>query len=280
MKYHYMRLFLLAQERPPILEDTGSLPPIPTRKEYLEQVFKRRIDFKHRKNTFVYVPIGIEDFEDGPILIGRIGRAIATHENTPPEDGFDETTRTSWRAANVLIDTRDHSDGQKLAFQYHANVGKPLPIAESFVKHINEVNPDSGWIMEINLITERKSFWDAANKHKGKITSAEFTFVTPNILNIRSRLNDELKLKRKNHNAITASETLNNPDGNLNLEGKDIEDSVNYISEGGGKSKLKVRNSTVYDSDKEEKLVEIEEDEPLTKENKSTWKTISDILFK
>jgi hypothetical protein len=279
MKYHYMRLFLLEQERPPLLEATGSLPPTTTRQEYLVQVFSRRIDFKHWNKTLVYVPIGIEDAEGGPIMLGRIGRPIAAVENTPPEDGFEETTHTSWRAANVLIDTRDHPDGQKLAFQYHANVGKPLPIAGSLINHINETNRDSGWLVEVNLITERQSFWDAVTRHRGEITTAEFTFVTPNILGIRSKLNDELKSKRANHNATTVTETLNNPDGNLNLNGQDVEESVDYISEGGGKSKLKVGRSVVYDSDKEEKLVEIEGDEPLTTENKSTWKIITDILF-
>lgn len=279
MRYHYLRLFLLEQERPPILEAAGTLPRATSRQEFLKQIFSSRIDFKHWNKTLVYIPIGEAQLEGGPVMLGRIGRAVAAVENTPPESGFEETTHTSWRAANVLIDTRDHADGQKLAFQYHANVGKPLPIASSLIEHINSTNQDSGWLIEINLITERDSFWDAVRRHKGEITAAEFMYVTPNILGIRSKLNDDLKEARQKYNAVTVTETIENPKGNLKLEGEEIEQTVEYISEGGGKSKLKVGRKVVYDSDQEEKLIEIEEDEQITKENTSTWKRITDIIF-
>ena len=166
-----------------------------------------------------------------------------------------------------------------MAFQNHPNVGKPLPIASSLIDHINQTNIDSGWFAEINLITEKRTFWEAVNRYKGQITTAEFTFVTPNILGIRSKLNSELKDKREKHNAATVTETMNNPKGNLNLEGDDVEQSVDYISEGGGKSKLKIGKTVVYDSESEEKLVEIEEDEQLTKQNSSTWRKITSKLF-
>lgn len=280
MRYHYLRLFLLETERPPLLEATGSLPPATTRHEYLNNVFSRRIDFEHRNSMLVYVPIGQETLDGGTILLGRIGRAVASIENAPPEAAFEETTHTSWRAANVLVDTRDHPDGQKIAFQYHANVGKPFPIAASLTNHINQVNPDSGWLVEVNLITEKESFWDAVKEHKGAITAAEFTFVTPNILGIRSKLNEDLKNARAQHNATTVSETLENPDGNLNLSGEDISDSIDYISEGGGRAKLKSGKKVIYNSEQQEKLTEVEADEPLTKENTSTWKKITDRLFR
>ena len=279
MRYHYLRVFLFEQERPALLEATGTLPPKRTRQEYLNEIFSNRIDFPHWNKTLVYVPIGLEEVEGGILLLGRIGRVVDALENTPPESGFEETTHRSWRAANVIIDTRDHSDGQKMAFQNHPNVGKPLPIASSLIDHINQTNIDSGWFAEINLITEKRTFWEAVNRYKGQITTAEFTFVTPNILGIRSKLNSELKDKREKHNAATVTETMNNPKGNLNLEGDDVEQSVDYISEGGGKSKLKIGKTVVYDSESEEKLVEIEEDEQLTKQNSSTWRKITSKLF-
>lgn len=261
------------------MEFIGRLPDRITRQAYLAKLFSQRIDFTHRNRTFVYVPIGTEGYGDGKILLGRIGRAIDAVENSPPESAFEETTRTSWRAANVLIDTRDHTDGQKVAFQYHSNVGKPLPIASSLIYHLNEANKDSGWQIEINAITEQQSFWDAVRKHQGEITTAEFTFVTPNILGIRSKLNDELKNRRINNNATSVTETLHNPDGNLNLSGEAIEDSVEYISEGGGKTKLKSGSTIIYDSEKQEKSTEVDDDEPLSTEKTSMWKNIIDKLF-
>ena len=280
LRYHYLRLSLLPKERPPILEAANAVPPARSRQQYLRGIFNERIDFEHWKRMLVYVPVGVEDGPEGPLMLGRIGRSIASTENAPPESGFEEITRPSWRAANVIIDTSDHPDGQKVAFQLHPNVGRPLPIAARLVDHLNEVNPDSGWLIEINLIKNQQTFWDAANRHRGEITLAEFTFVTPNILGIRSQLNKELKGKRERHNATSVTEALHNPKDNLDLDDAQVKDAVDYISEGGGKTKLKVGRETVYDSENEGRLVEVEDDEPLTRGNPSTWKRISSKLFR
>lgn len=280
VRYHYLRLSLLPQVCPPILVAANVVPPARSRQEYLVDIFANRIDFEHRKKKLVYVPIGTEEGKEGPLMLGRIGRSISAVENAPPETGFEEITRPSWRAANVIIDTSNHSDGQKIAFQMHYNVGKPLPIAAHLIDHINSTNPDSGWHIEINPIIEHQSFWEAAQQYRGEITLAEFTFTTPNILALRSKLNEELKNKRDQHNATSVTETLHNPKGNMELQVDDVKDAVEYISEGGGKAQLKVGRDTVYNSENETKLVEVEDDEPLTKGNPSMWKRITNKLFR
>lgn len=280
MRYYLLRMSLLQQERLPIRQVADALSPERHREEYLSYLFNNRIDFEYRKKTFVYVPIGVEKVGYKHLQIGRIGRLIDTTENAPSESGFEEISRVSWRAANVIIDISDHSDGQKIAFQYHPNVGKPVPIAVHLINHINKRNPDSGWFIEINVIKEKQSFWNVTQKYKGEITNAEFTYVTPNILGIRSKLNEELKNAREQHNAMSVTEALHNPKGNLDLTGDKIKDAVNYISKGGGKSKLKVGRETVYDSEKDGKLMEVSDDEPLTKDNPSTWNRIATWLFK
>ena len=213
MRYNYFRLSLLPMDRPPLLEALDTVPERGTRQDYLHQLFSQRIDFEHWKRTMVYVPIGIEDRRGGPLMLGRIGRSVSSVENAPPEAGFEEITRPSWRAANVIIDTTDHADGQKIAFQHHVNVGRPLPIATQLIDRINETNPDSGWRIEISPITETRSFWDAVHRHAGEITVAEFSFTTPNVLGIHSKLSEELKNKREQHKAVTVTETLHNPKG-------------------------------------------------------------------
>ena len=280
MKYHYLRLFLLPQAQLPLFEESNALPANTTRPEYLSYIFRQRIDFIHRKKQFVYVPIGEEERDTGPVLLGRVGRLVYTTVNAPPEADFEEIDLDSWRAANLLIDTSDQPDGQKVAFQHHAHVGKPLPIAESLVMHINRINPISGWLMEINPITEKQSFWDAVSQHGSEITRAEFTFVTPNIFGFHTTLNDDLRRMREQHNASSVTEVLQNPKGNLDLKGENIEGAVEYITEGGGQSKLKAGSDTVYDSTHEGKVMEVDEDEPLAKEKHSTWKRITSKLFK
>lgn len=279
MSYNFLRLFLVSTERLPILEQAGTLPRRVTRQEYLKQLFSQRIDFEHRNKAFVYVPIGSEAFEDGPVLLGRIGRTVTAVENEPPEAGFVETSRTSWRAANFLIDTRDHADGQKIAIQYRQDVGKPISIASSLIAHLNETNRDSGWALEVNPLIDKSTFWEAVRRHQGEITAVTFHFVTPNILRMRTQLNEDLREAKQRHNARSVTQQLENPDGDLNLDGQDVEDSVDYVSEGGGSVKLRAGRRTVYNSENEQKVREVEDDEPLAVNKPTTWRRLAGALF-
>jgi hypothetical protein len=95
----------------------------------------------------------------------------------------------------------------------------------------------------------------------------------------RKPLNAGLKEARQNNNAHRVGITLSNENGNLDLEKQNIEDAVEYVSEGGGTAKLKRGRKTVYDSEKDEKTVDLEDDEPIMSERKSRWSDFVDRLF-
>lgn len=237
MQYHYLRVFALADERFPLL-DLAMGGTRPSRTEYLQSVFSQRIDFIHRKAQLVYIPIGREERDDGPVMLGRVGRSFQELVNEPPEQGFAETELTTWRASNFLIDTGEHTDGQKIAMQARGDVGNPLAVTTSLIRHLNEVNEEVGWILEISPMTEPGNFWSVVREYKGEITAAVFTFVTPNVLGLRSQLNAGLKAARQDNNAHRVGITLANENGNLDLERRNVEDAVEYVSEGGGTADL------------------------------------------
>ena len=212
-------------------------------------------------------------------MLGRVGRSFQELVNEPPEQGFAETELTTWRAANFFIDTGEHTDGQKIAMQARGDVGNPLAVISSLINHLNATNEDVGWILEISPMTEPGNFWTVVRENKGELTSAIFSFVTPNVLGLRSQLNAGLKEARQNNNAHRVGITLSNENGNLDLEKQNIEDAVDYVSEGGGTAKLKRGRKTVYDSEKDEKTVGVEGDEPIMKERKSRWPEFIDRLF-
>lgn len=278
MQYHYLRVFVLRDERFPLLQLANQSPEL-NRTEYLQAVFSQRIDFIHRKAQLVYIPIGSEERAGAPVILGRIGRSFQELVNEPPEQGFAEAELTTWRAANFLIDTGEHTEGQKIAMQARGDVGNPLAVITSLVRHLNEVNEKAGWILEISPMTEPGNFWSVVREYKGEITAAVFNFVTPNVLGLRSQLNAGLKAARQDNNAHRVGVTLANENGNLDLEKPNIEDAVEYVSEGGGTAKLKKGRKTVYDSEKDEKRVEIEDDEPIMPEKKSRWSDFVDRLF-
>ncbi|MEC9434652.1 MAG: hypothetical protein VYD87_17235 [Pseudomonadota bacterium] len=277
MKYHYLRLFLLE------IDQSGDLFDAPParldRSAYLRLAFSQRIDFEHRNNPLVFQPIGEQEVTGGAVSLGRIGRRKIETVNKPPEENFEEEEAISWRAANVLIDTRSDSEGQKVAMQFHIDVGRPLPVFVSLVNFINEVNSKHGWQIEVNVMTSTTSFWEAVNKNKGSITYVEFDFVTPNVLQLRNQLNEGLKEARQKRNAQKVRVGLQNKNGLLDLDGQEVIDAVEYVSEGGGSVKLKSGQKKIYDSEEEERAEEVEDDEPLIAGKRSTWQRISDILF-
>ena len=201
MRFIYLRLFLTSIDLPPLLVKSGFPSEKRTRAQYISDVFSKRWDFKHYGTTMIFLPIPPEDINGDVFCFGRIGKEVTDLVNDGPETLFADRSLKSWRAANIAVDSRDFEDGQKIAIQVKDYVGKPLAILNSLVQHVNSENPDSGWLISVNAVTKVASFWEAVNDHKGSITKAEFTYVTPNVLGIRSKLNKRLKEYRENENA-------------------------------------------------------------------------------
>ena len=277
MKYYFLRLLL------PDVEETLRLFKKTSRGEYLEQLFSERIDFLHSGSEFAYVPIRKIDFDKGKIMIGKIGKKKTGTENLPPDKNLDETEHTGWHATFILVDTRDFRDGQKVAFRYDRDVGKPLPIMKNFIKCLNDRNKGSGWNIGVNLITDPITFWQAVKENEGKITSVTFSFTTPNVLRLNSSLVKELERNRIERNASEVEMTVKNSEGNLKIseEDKEASDSVDYISKGGGKAKIKAGANKVFDSSARGKTQEkeIEDEKKENEDEASRWKRIVAQLF-
>jgi hypothetical protein len=228
----------------------------------------------------IYVPIRRDEGDDQVFTFGRIGKQVVSQENSGPDEKFEKTEHVGWRASNLLLNTSSDPDGQKLAMQERGDVGKPLSVINSLLQHINTANPDSGWLVTVNPIVEKQSFWEAAEKYKGQITRAEFTYVTPNVLGIRSELNKRLKEYREKENAQQVGVTLYEPKGNLHLDSQEVVDAVEYTSEGGGSAKLKVGRETVFDSQDNEKAKDVETDDSLTFETSGGRQQLIQKFFK
>lgn len=280
MKYYYLRIFALEVEIPPILLASGGVPQRRTRARYLEDVFSVRIEFEHRGKQLIYIPISVDQITDGVVCSGRIGAQKSESINASPEKLFEPEVVTNWRASNFLIDTRNYSDGQKIAMQHRPNVGKPLSILSSLVKRINETNIDSGWELAVNAITEKTTFWRAVKDFEGEITRAEFSYATPNVLGLRSTINKQLQRHKDHENANRVKVILENEKGALKLDSQEVKDAVEYISEGGGSTKLKVGAKTVYDSEDDEKAVTVDTEDQLGLEKQEVRRGIIDRLFK
>lgn len=261
MRYIYLRLFLTEVEQPPILVETGDIEAREDREDFLMGIFSRSWKFVHRGSDLIYVPVQRGETDTQTVVFGRIGKKVRSTENAGPEDEFETVEHLGWRASNLVFDISGSSDGQRVAVEERGDVGRPLSLLQSLMSHINEALPDSGWFISINAMIEVRSFWEAAEKYKGQITRAEFNYVTPNVLGLRSQINERLREYKEKENAQAVTVILTEPKGNLNLETQEVRDAVEYTSEGGGSSKLKVGQKTVFDSEDTEKARDFESNE-------------------
>lgn len=257
MKYVYFRIFLTEVDIPELLIKTGTLNERLPRNEFLTDVLNRRWEFVHSGKKMIYVPVTRHEEDNVDFSFGRVGKQVVTKENTGPDNEFEAQDHFSWRAANMLTNTASDTNGQKIAFEKKDELGSPLAILSSLSHAINtfSIENDLGWHIEINPMTQSSSFWGVVERYKGQITRAEFSYVTPNVLGIRSTLNQRLKEYKEKENAQGVRVILTDPNGNLNLETQEVRDAVDYTTEGGGSVRLKMGRETIFDSKHEDQIV-------------------------
>ena len=217
-----------------------------TREEYLRAVFGERWTFEHYGTTIHYVPSDVKLGSE--YILGRIGRAVKSVENAPPEAGFQETMREGWKAAVVAVDPRDMVDGQKIAIQLERQLGKPLSLIRSFLNHVNGTWTTTAYTIEVQPIFNAETFWQFAEENKGEVVSITFDFVVPNGLwTASTSLRDELRAARETINAQEVSTTIKSPTG-LDTDSKQIREAVAYTETGSGAVRAKTRHGKTYSS--------------------------------
>lgn len=253
--YHILRFFLTLREHPPLLSHMKRSRL--SRDEYLKKAFSGQIYFEHRGKRHAFKHIKTVD----SVIVAGIGKSVIEDVNLPPERDFEPTQATFWKAANIFLDTAGDIEGQKVAVEYHGQVGKPLAVIASLVSHINK-DADSDWVIAVNEMYKEQDFWNVVKTHKGTITEISFHFVPPNILRGTSTFEQEMKEIAQETNNHELNITLKNSDGNLELENSErVQTGVKYTSKGGGTVKLKEGRKKIYDS-QSSAIIEKVEDSP------------------
>ena len=278
MYYSYHRLLLVERTIPPIFQASGHQHPEHSRQDYLKEVFSKLFKFQNRRIPYAFANIGEVD----SVILGRVGRLKAETIEEGPETGFAEKIEQRWHAANYLVDTSDHADGQKIAIEEISEFGSTLSITRSMIDHINSSNANARWEIYAETIADKQEFWEVVSRYKGKITELELSFVAPNIFGGRDKTTTRLRELRQENNMQTVSVSLHNREGALNLETEDVRQSVDFVTEGGGRSKVKASGRTVYNSEQRGKKVTIDSEDNVTlgDETQSRWPNLIKKLFR
>ncbi|MEE3359363.1 MAG: hypothetical protein VX248_05385 [Pseudomonadota bacterium] len=236
-----------------------------TREEWIRLLFSQTISFRHHATDFTYVPLDPSD--TSPFVVGKIGREISELENTPPEDGYKEYIHDSWKAAVVVVDPTEHDDGQKLAIQYHRDVGKPSTLAPRLLQAMENSQDFRQFLSAVHPITNQEAFWEFVNRNRGKVTFIRFELEVPNMFGGDEEYDKEMKQYRDIENAQTIAIEIKNPDG-IDADTDRVKYTVEKtMAQGTGKLKAKAMGkNNKFSSEQQQESVRI----PLEQEESSS----------
>jgi len=173
---------------------------------------------------------------------------VLREENKSPDEGLEDYMHETWLAALVVIDPTHHEDGQKLAFESIANVGKPLMLIGSLLNSINERYIYGPYAIEAGQIIETQEFWDYVKENKGKITSVSFDLIAPNMFGNSDDWDEDMRDFREQEQARKIRITINNSDGTIDPETKRMRQAVSYAERNSGSIKARAKGRKNYNS--------------------------------
>lgn len=242
-QFELYRLSLLLRLQRTIFEREEG--PDPTREQYLRRVFGTNLSYNY--NSIAYHYVAEPQSREADVVIGRVGRSLIVEENRPPSEGLAETTRESWKAAVVVLDPKEHADGQKLAVEIDRNVANPGSLVLGLIRAFNREYRDGAYSIEWAPIIEVDSFWAFVARNKGNVTTLEFEFVVPNMFGGSDSITDELRSFREREKARRVTIKLQSKEG-LDPESERTKEAVDYVSKAGGVIRARLKKGRPYSS--------------------------------
>lgn len=248
--YEVFRLSLMLRDQRGISETAMS------RQEHIERMFGETRTFEHWARPYTYTPQAAPlAASDRAIIVGGIGRAFVETENAPPEEGFAPREHSGWRATAVLVDPREHEDGQKVAMRRDEKVGSSLQLLRAFADDYNEATKaTSPYVVDIEPIFDGSTFWSFVEENKGNVTTVAFRFVAPNMWKGQEELEADVRDMRDKEGARKVEIVIKNP-GGLRTDTPRIRQGVRYAERGGGSVTARSKNGKRFNSKKRSRVV-------------------------
>lgn len=249
---------------------------IATREDYIKHAFGASFDFSHQGKQFIYEHVATID--------GYVAGFIANRTVKGLRHGQDEDYKLyeaeDWKTHGVLIDSTEHPDGQKIAFE-HGMIRESENFFASLAKAINASHRTAKWEMQIGTIGRRQKYIEAAKQHKGKITKLSFRILAKNMdYNIDKSVKDALDIFDELDGRHTDHTTISSGKG-LNAD-SDLADSMaTYAAESGGSVKAYDKDDgIIYDSKKDVTRVPVDTEIEVDKDSdKSILALLIEKLF-
>ncbi len=136
---------------------------------------------------------------------------------------------------------------QKIAISENSEAFSSPDVVKNILKKAFQKDLQKyGLNIEIEQIFSSVNFWEYVNKHQNEITFINFQYIKPNLANISKSLPEDFKQFSVNVNSHESHITIKAPEKgileNIQPSNLTINGLVEYISNGAGSIKMKVKN--------------------------------------
>lgn len=242
MKFEYFR-FLITPVKDPQLPLHG----VVTREDIINDVFAQATTYKFKSGRANF-GLRIEYSHEG-LVSAYVGKLTSRVMRKAPEDGFAVRKVEDWPGSRIFINLKDEKDtgrtlaaGQMIGFQINRkDIPNPKNCLKAFAEKVNETIVHKGFYLTINpMPTEKKKFWSVVKEHEGNIRKVVLTYTPPNLFELGTSLEDDLKKANQSFNTTNTQIVFENEAGSVSLpeDNKLLQETAKYIDEGGGKFKF------------------------------------------
>lgn len=278
MKVQYYRIFVEKTKQLSFFDEKPS-----SKKELIYDAFNMRkaLHFKAGQQSLAYMT----HKEAGPYIIGTLAKVTKVNIQKSPEENFETQSLESWPHVPIIINTdADPESGQSIIIGFKRSIFKnPLFQLRALAKQLTqETIAAKGYELAINNISDKDDFWKHIKEYEGFISSLTFEFAAPNLFNTKDSLNDELREARDEFKITTAQIKLENSSGELSVpkNSEFINQGLQYISDGGGAYRIKLKNKrTVSSGDTTRSNIIEEIGFEIAANDRSTLEEFCDKLF-
>lgn len=278
MKVQYYRIFVEKTRQLSLFDAHNS-----KKQDLIYEAFNVRkpLYFKAGKQRLVF----LTKVEVGPYILGTLAKAAHVNVQKSPEEGFVTESIESWPHVPVIINTDPNpKTGQSIIIGWNRAVFEnPLFQLRILARELTRTSIlDKGYEMAINTITDRGDFWRHIKDYRGHINSLTFSFEAPNLFGTKDALNDELRDAQDSFGITRAQVSLENSAGELNVpeDNQFVNESLKYISDGGGSYKIKLKNKRSISSREATKAASLEDIEfEIATNDRKAFEKLCDKLF-
>jgi len=228
------------------------------RKEIISEIFSPEKTYKFNSRGIDYglrIELRSENY-----VYASIGKRVKKNIRTSPEEGFTKKEIEDWPGCDLFINLSDEHDtgktkthGQLIMMQVNnTDMKYRSSLLQKVASVINKEIQCYGYFLSINsLPSEKTLFWKVVKENEGKIKRITFSYTPPNLLDLKSSLEDDLREISSNFNSTKVQISLENSDGNLELsEGnKLLKESAEYVDLGAGSFKLNFKGNKAISSE-------------------------------